>query len=85
MKYTITEVSNSSSFGYDATDVKHTNNLKEAKQILQHWGELHEQVGTALDYAYIYIFKGFYEDVTDIYPDITMYFGPRGGIKVENC
>lgn len=85
MKYTVAEVTNSGSFGYDPTDLKYASNLEDCKGILYRWGRMHEQVGTTMDYAYIYIFKGVFDDVTDMYPDKMMYFGPRGGIKVENC
>lgn len=35
--------------------------------------------------AYFVVWKGYHRDVTDLYPDWLLKFGPRGGIRREPC
>lgn len=85
MIYTINYCSESGSFSHSPTDVDHVQSLAKAKSMLKYWGYQHEQVGTDKNYAYLYIFKGLYDDTTDIYPDKIARFGKRGGINISNC
>lgn len=85
MKYTTIQSTESNCFSHDPSDVTWIDNLDDAKQILDQWGDLHEQVGTDRQYAVVLLFKGKIHDTTDLYPDKVVCYGPRGGIRVENC
>lgn len=85
MKYTINFCSESNSFGHSPTDVEHVSSLKKVRWHLDYWGQQHEAVGSDKNYAYLIVYHGKYDDVTDLYPDRVARFGERGGINIYNC
>jgi hypothetical protein len=86
MDYTYQKLTESGSFGNpEGTEVKYAKNKATLRDAMYKWGRAHEQMGTTDEYAYIYVWKGALDDVTDQYPDFKVRFGPHDGIVFENC
>jgi len=66
-------------------DVAHVNNLLDAKFHLSAYHEEAEQYGAAYEPSIAYLWKGKHRDVTDMYPDLILTMGPRGGIHHAPC
>ena len=80
MRYTYQEISESGSFGAPyGDDIKHANGKEELERALGRWEYEHERVGADGRDATLNVWIGTLDDVTDIYPDMQAYYGPRGG------
>jgi hypothetical protein len=84
-KYTAQLHSDSGSFAHPegTQSLRHANNLDNLTFFLENWAERHSRVGSDERDAYLVVWKGELKDVTDIYPDFVLKYGPRMGIVRE--
>ncbi len=85
MKYTIQPHTDSGNFAAPFGDqsLSHCRSRAECHGILQDWQDTVCRYGDAPVSALVW--KGFYDDTTDVYPDFELTFGPRGGIVWNPC
>ena len=61
----------------------HCDNRADVNESLEYWASMVGRYDNPRD-AYFIVWAGkHYSDVTDLYPDFKVYFGPRGGICWE--
>ena len=83
--YTFQQLSDSGSFGYpEGTEVHYASSLQGLRFRLADWAAVHERIGSDSREAVIRVWKGRVPDVTDVYPDFDLRYGPRGGIRRES-
>jgi hypothetical protein len=84
-KYTAQLCSESGSFAHPegTQSLRHANNLSDLAWYLENWADQHSRVGSSEHDAYLMVWKGFLKDVTDIYPDFMLKYGPRMGVVRE--
>lgn len=81
MKYTVQLFADSGNWATPAPDdVRHCNSKADVAWHVDNWADTVERLNdrqcvTAL------VWKGKYDDVTDLYPDYEITIGPRGGIR----
>jgi len=76
-------VSESGSFAAPSgKDLRH-GTRETADHLLSDWASAHDRVGSDRIDASLLVWKGYYEDVTDIYPDYQVKYGTRGGFVWE--
>ena len=84
--YTYQTVSESGSFGSpEGSDVEHARNKRDLRRALERWQDAHDRVGSDEQLASLIVWKGEFDDVTDVYPDFEVKPGPRGGARFEGC
>lgn len=75
-----------SSYGApDGTEVEHYGSIKNAKDVLYSRADNADGRTPCVEESEMLIWLGTLDDVTDQYPEFRLYFGPRGGIRKENC
>lgn len=81
-KYTVQCGTDSWSFAAPyGTDVQGANNVRELRDIFDSW---RDEVRRFTDEAvYLTVWKGHYNDITDIYPDFRLLEGKNGGMIKE--
>jgi hypothetical protein len=85
MLYTIQTISDSGSFAQPwGDDIKHCSSLADIRWHLDNWADQHSQVGSEESDAAVRVWKGRYDNVTDLYPDFDCRLGPRGGMIRES-
>lgn len=85
MNYTYQEISESGNWSMpDGKDVHHAKSKRELRDALERWGDQNERYNDRKD-ASLRVWKGTLDDITDIYPDFDLKFGPRGGVIVDPC
>ena len=85
-KYTVQLHSTSGSFASPwGKDVKHFDTLAEIRDGLEEWANEHPKVGADRADAHCLVWHGKHRDVTDLYPDFELTYGPRGGIRRQPC
>lgn len=81
MKYTYQKFSNGFSTP-DGSDVGHASTMDELLWVAEGWKDVVERYHDLADAdASIMVWKGVHKDVTDVYPDFELYYGPRGGVR----
>ena len=84
-RYTIQTVSSSGSFASpEGHNVQHAWNRTDIKAALIDWEDEHWKVGAEPTDASLLVWVGEYYDVTDVYPDMEVHRGPKGGIVFNN-
>lgn len=66
-------------------DVEICKNKQELVGLLDYWRSEHLSTGNDPDEASLRVFIGRYDDVTDMYPDLIVSRGPRGGCRFTRC
>ena len=62
----------------------HCDNRKDVNDVLANWGDEINSIGNRRD-AYLMVWcREHLKDVTDLYPDFKVSYGPRGGIRWES-
>lgn len=80
MNYTYQELSNSGNWSNPwGADVEHASSMPQLRRALERWGDTNDDYNQRND-ASIMVWKGTLDDVTDVYPDFELRFGPRGGV-----
>jgi len=83
MRVTYQAIIDSGSWGApEATDVHH-GTKGDAESLLDYWVHQNAAVGGSKEEVYLLAFSGKHEDVTDMYPDYKVSFGPRSGVRWE--
>ncbi len=67
------------------TAVEHFSSLAVAKDVLYSRAENADGRTPCVEESEMLIWRADLSDTTDIYPDLRLYFGPRGGIRTEPC
>lgn len=83
-RYTYQTHSESGSFG-SPEGVKFADSKDHLGFALEVWVDCHDQVGSNERDAYLLVWEGEHDDVTDLYPNMIVMLGPRGGIRFETC
>jgi len=61
----------------------HCDNRSDVNTVLEEWGDVVDQLDDRKD-AYLMVWcREHLNDVTDLYPDFKISYGPRGGIHWE--
>ena len=58
-------------------------NREGVNRVLETWGDCVNHYDDRKD-AYLMVWAGHHSDVTDLYPDFKVSYGPRGGIRWES-
>jgi hypothetical protein len=81
MHYTYQTCSDSGSFSAAHDDeCEHATNLRGLHFALENWQETHDRVGSDRQLAYLTVWRGRLEDVTNVDSAFVLRSGPRGGI-----
>ena len=67
------------------TDVEYAPSIKAAKEILYARAENRDGRTPCVEESEMLVWRGKLDDTTDVYPDLRLCFGPRGGIRQEPC
>ena len=87
MLYTAQRMAANSNWAAPAGDsgesLYHCNNRSDVNESLEEWGDMVALYDNRED-AYLMVWcREHLEDVTDLYPDFRVSYGPRGGIRWE--
>ena len=85
MLYTVQAFANNGSWAApDGTEsLNHFSNRAEVNDGLEDWGDIVARYDDRED-AYLMVWcREHLDDVTDLYPDFKVSYGPRGGIRWE--
>jgi hypothetical protein len=85
MRYTVQTFSSCGNFAVPQTDEVHrADNKREAEDVLDFWADEVERYAER-QHATALVWKGEYDDTTDVYPDFELTIGPKGGIAWNPC
>jgi hypothetical protein len=87
MNYTIQTHSNSGSFASPdgAQSLHYARNRQDAESVLIDWANDHPRMGADEHDATCLVWRGCYDDVSDLYPDWELTLGPRLGVHWCPC
>ncbi len=66
------------------SDVEHATSMSQLRRALERWGDTNDDYNQRSD-ASLMVWKGTLDDVTDVYPDFELRFGPRDGVIRNPC
>ena len=70
--------------GDDRESLYHCDNRADVNDSLEEWGDMVNRFDDRND-AYLMVWcREHHSDVTDLYPDFKVSYGPRGGIRWES-
>lgn len=69
----------------DGTDCERFSSLKIACDIFAARADNWDGRTPCVEESEALVWKGWLDDTTDIYPDLRLTMGPRGGVRVERC
>lgn len=85
IRYTVQKFADSGSWANpEGTDVCYCYNKQDVNDMFNDWGDTVDRYGERQE-AYMIVWCGELDDVTDRYPDFQLRFGPRGGIHWNPC
>lgn len=85
MNYTYQEISESGNWAMpQPTDVHHVRGKRELRNALERWADTNDRYNGRRD-AYLIVWNGAIDDVTDQYPDFVLRVGPRDGVIFDPC
>jgi hypothetical protein len=85
IRYTVQSFADSGNWADpQGNEVRHYSNKREVNNDLGYWADVVEHHDDRRA-AFLMVWCGEFEDVTDQYPDFKVTIGPRGGINWEPC
>ena len=85
MKVTMAWFGGSSYASPEGKDVEHFSSLKTAKEVFQSRETDFDPYYPCVEGSSAMIWFGHLDDTTDIYPELELTLGPKGGVRVNRC